>query len=533
LFLAERKAGGDRVAVRVLDGGENGAENGPDDSLLESLREHVVRVSALNARCPAIASLHECGRAEGGGLYLALEHPEAPTLAEVLQREGQLEPERAVRLAVRVAETLESAHMLGIPHGGLAPRNIVLVGEDETVKLTEFGVDWLRARAGGVERHRASGSPYLAPEQRASGEATPQGDVYAVGAVLYEALAGRPPEAQTLSRRRVSIQPLRKMRPDVSRALEHIVTRALESDPERRYRDMTDLFNDLWSEISPFSGSPPAGLDAVPRRRPDGKRTRLIAVGIVFGAIGVIALLSRLLVAGPPALVSPPPPPAPLPQVAAPALAPPAPPPAAVDSEPEPVAPPAIAAPQPDAVAPPAAPRPVVEPPARPTPPPVRATAQAPPAPPRPVVEPPPARATVEAPPAPPRPVVEPPARPTPPPARATGQAPPAPPRPVVEPPARPTPPPVRATVEAPRPPARPAPSVGPQEKPIRPEPRPVETSPSPSAPRAAQAPSAPAPRAAQVPAPSAPAAAPARETSEDGGAIIDWLLKESSSARR
>jgi len=93
-------AGGDRVAVRVLEGGENGR----DDSLLESLREHVVRIGALSARCPAIASLHECGRAEGGGIYLALEHPEAPTLAEVLQREGQLDPNRAVRLTVRVAE---------------------------------------------------------------------------------------------------------------------------------------------------------------------------------------------------------------------------------------------------------------------------------------------------------------------------------------------------------------------------------------------------------------------------------------------
>src|SRR5262245_65455840 len=90
LFLAERMAGGDGVAVRVLDGGENGL----DASLLDSLREHVVRVGGLSARCPAIAPFHECGRAEGGGIYLALEPPEGPTLTEVLQGEARLDTER-------------------------------------------------------------------------------------------------------------------------------------------------------------------------------------------------------------------------------------------------------------------------------------------------------------------------------------------------------------------------------------------------------------------------------------------------------
>ena len=467
-------AGGDRVAVRMLEGGENGR----DDSLLESLREHVVRVGALSARCPAIASLHECGRAEGGGIYLALEHPEAPTLAEVLQREGQLDPNRAVRLTVRVAEALESAHMLGIAHGGLMPRNIVLLSEDESVKLTEFGVDWLRTRARGADVNGAGGSPYLAPEQQASGEATPQGDVYAVGAILYEALAGRPPELQSLSRRRTSIQPLRKLRPDVSGSLEHIVTRALEADPERRYRDMTDLFNDLWSEISPFSGAPPAGLH-VRGRRTGGKRTRLIAVGIVFGAIAAIALLSRLLVAGPPALVSPARQPAPLPEVAAPAPTAPAPPP--IVSEPERVAP--EAQPPPVATPPPAV---LTPPPAVLTPPPAVATP--PPAVPPPVATPPP-------------PVV----------AAPRPEAVPSPPssRPMAP---RPTPPVARSVVEAPRL----APPASQQEKPVRPAPRPAET------------PSPPAPAAAP---PTTPA--PARNAGEDGGAIIDWLLKESPNARR
>ena len=450
MFLAERLEGGPRVAVRVLESGERG----DGSALLESLREHVARVMALSARCPAIASLHECGRAEHGGIYIALERPEGPTLAEVLQGEARLDPARAVRIAARVAEVLESAHMLGIPHGGLVPRNIVLLGEDESVKLTEFGVSWLRARTC-RDVESVAHSPYLAPEQLASGEATPQGDVYAVGAVLYEMLAGRPPEIQAPSRRRPSIQPLRKLRPDVSRSLEHVVTRALEPDPERRYRDMTDLFNDLWGQISPFSGRSPAQQDVRRRGLASGKRTRLIAGGIVFGAIAVVALLSRLLVAGPPALMSPEPQSAPLRQVAAPALT--------------PLAPPAPPAPGPTPVVSEPEPQPVAPPP--------------PMAPPRPEAVPPP-------------------------------------PRPVAERPARPTPPPARAVVETSRPPAPPAPPAGQQEKSIRPAPRPAET-PSPAAPTTV-------PAAAPVTAPAA-----ARDAGEDGGAIIDWLLKESSSARR
>jgi eukaryotic-like serine/threonine-protein kinase len=415
VFLAVRAGSGARVALRVL-----GAETGRDGALFEELREHAARVATMSARCPAIAAIHECGRVEGGGLYLALEHPEGPTLAEVLRRHARLHPERAVRVAVRIAEALESAHMLGTAHGSLTPHNVVLVGEDEAVKLTQFGIDWAAHRIGrgGDAPLGTGGSPYLAPEQILTGEATPQSDVYAVGAILYEALAGRAPEAQLPSRRRVSVQPLRKLRPDVSRSLEHVVTRALEPDPTRRYRDMTDLFNDLWSEISPFSTTAPTERDRMRRRRPTRGGSRMVAVSIVLGAVVVIALLSRLLVSEPPAPAIPARAPSARPEVAAPAP------------------PPAISAPAP-----------------------------------------------VSQPPAPPPPVAAAP-----------------PPRRIAEPRAR-------AVVGTSRPARRPAPAP-------RPAPSREETGP-------------PA-RAAET-----PAAAATRESGEDSGAIIDWLLKESSSARR
>ena len=446
LFLAEEAGTGARVALRVLD------ESARDGAIFESLREHASRVTALAGRCPAIAAIHECGREDGGSIYLALEHPTGTTLAETLQREAPMHPDRAVRLAIRIAEALESAHMTGLVHGSLTPRMVVLVGSDEAVKLTQFGIDWLRAtrrsgRAGagaGVE-----GSPYTAPEQARSGEATPQSDVYAVGAILYEALLGRPPAAALSGRRRGGVTSMRKVRPEVTRSLDNIVLRALESDPARRYRDMTDFFNDLWGEVNPFSGSTPAPTGAVRRIASTAGWARSIAVGLVLGVGGSIALLSWLLIGGSPAPVT-------VPRAAAPR-------PESTVIAPPPSLPPS----EPASVALPPAPPPATEPPSRPE----RAAVATPSAPERPVVE------------APPRPAAETPARP------------------VVQAPPRPA-------VEAPRTVARPAPV--------------------PRSPAAVRVDPAPPARPEE-----SPATAPARDDGDDTGAIIDWLLKESSSARR
>jgi serine/threonine protein kinase len=349
-------------------------------------------------------------------------------------------PERAVRLAIRIAQALESAHMMGVAHGSLTPRTVILVGPDDAVKLTQFGVDWVRATRRGRTGAAADGSPYAAPEQILSGEATAQSDVYAVGALLYEALAGRPPAAPGSSRRRAPSPSLRKGRPEVTAALDRVVMRALEADPTRRYRDMTDLFNDLWSEVNPFSSAADLERGAVPRGRAVKGWSRVVAVGIVLGAVGIIALLSWLLVGESPAPLAP-----------------------SIATAPDAPAPASPSEPTPPPAAPPVAAPPVTTPPV--AQPPVIAAPLAPP---------PPAVLS-------PRPPAESP--------RSTA------PRPTVALPTRPA-------VEAPQPAT------------------------APSRPPVDQAPPARTTEAA--------ASAPARDSvGEDGGAIIDWLLKESSSARR
>jgi serine/threonine protein kinase len=433
VYLAERADTGARVALRVFS--EDAAR---DEDLVRALRDHAGRLAALSVRSSAIATVYECGVTPSGAVYLALEPPDGVTLAEALRRDGPFRPERAVRLAIGIAEPLEAAHMMGVVHGCLGPQNVSLVGGDETVKLTQFGFDWVRTMRWlsrrGARVVGAATTPYQAPEQALTGEATNQSDVFAVGALLYEMLTGRPPGTRLATRRRGGTLPLRKLRPEVTRSLDRIVMRALSPAASRRHRDMTDLFNDLWSEINPFSS-------AIRQEPVGGRRGRAGTVKWVALAAGVLVAAGSAVVLGTgwlgeqdadtlllqrartPAGVASPPPPAP---------------PAPVAHTPVPVAPP------PAAVALP----PLAPPAPSPTPSAVRDVAPSPAAPIARVVTP---RSALE-------------------------NAP------------RGTP------VEAPR---------------------------TPTGARIVTQPSTPAPES------------PVREAADDGGAIIDWLLKEGSPTRR
>jgi len=357
LYLAERADTGARVALRVFTG-----DAARDEELVRSLREHTGRLAALSARCPTIATVYECGVTPGGALYLALEPPDGVTLAEALRRDGPFRPERAVRLAIGIAEPLEVAHMLGVVHGCLSPQNVALVGPDESVKLTQFGLDWVRTarwlRRRGARAVGAATTPYQAPEQSLTGEATHQSDVFAVGALLYEMLTGRPPGTRLATRRRGGTLPIRKLRPEVARTLERIIMRALSPAPSRRHRDVTDLFNDLWSEISPFSGASRPARSAGHRGRAGGRKRVLLAAGVLVAAAGAAIMLAgswlgepdrvpllRQPAPTPPEVVSPPPSVAPAPLPPAPER-PPAPArPSAAALPPAPALPPAAAPP--------------------------------------------------------------------------------------------------------------------------------------------------------------------------------------------
>src|SRR5258706_5279838 len=122
-----------------------------------------------------------------------MELVEGVTTVARLQREGPLPAPEAARIAADVADALEEAHREGIVHRDVKPGNIMLTQEGE-VRVMDFGI----AAAAWAESNTTTGAvfgtaAYLSPEQAAGERATPASDVYALGAVLYEMLAGTPP----------------------------------------------------------------------------------------------------------------------------------------------------------------------------------------------------------------------------------------------------------------------------------------------------------------------------------------------------
>jgi eukaryotic-like serine/threonine-protein kinase len=220
------------VAIKVL------ADNLAAD---DALRKRFVREARLAAQLAHknVAQVYDSGEADGRP-YIVMEYVEGETFAELLARRGRIPPAEAVQLALQVCAGLEHAHRAGLVHRDIKPQNLLISG-DGTVKIVDFGI----ARSSHGTRLTEAGSvlgtaAYLAPEQAAGEDVTPAADVYALGVVLYELLAGRTPhtaESLTQFLTRGHEQPipaLRELAPEVPETLEDVVMRCLARIPAYR-----------------------------------------------------------------------------------------------------------------------------------------------------------------------------------------------------------------------------------------------------------------------------------------------------------
>ena len=179
------------VAVKIL------AEHLSDDErFVARFRREALAVAKLIH--PNIVQVYDTG-VDDGRHYIVMEYVEGRSGAQILQRQGPVEPETAAEIGIQACAGLDYAHRRGIIHRDVKPGNLMIVGGpvgggEMTVKLTDFGI----ARAIEQTRITQVGSvvgtaAYLAPEQVRGEEATPATDVYALGVVLYQFLTGRLP----------------------------------------------------------------------------------------------------------------------------------------------------------------------------------------------------------------------------------------------------------------------------------------------------------------------------------------------------
>jgi DNA-binding SARP family transcriptional activator len=198
---------------------------------------------------PVYDSGVDAGPGAPPGLYYVMPFVGGETLREKIGRDVQLPLTTAVRIAMEVADALGYAHGRGIVHRDVKPENILL--ESGHALLADFGVARALETAGGQKLSQSGvvlGTPaYISPEQAAAKPVDGRSDIYSLGCVLYEMLAGEPPfsgrTSQAILARHASDQPppLTTVRPDLPSRLEKIVLRALEKNPDVRFGAASQL----------------------------------------------------------------------------------------------------------------------------------------------------------------------------------------------------------------------------------------------------------------------------------------------------
>jgi eukaryotic-like serine/threonine-protein kinase len=175
--------------------------------------------------------------------YMVIEWVEGRLLRAILNEEGRLPVERAVKLTLEICDALDTMHKHGVVHRDLKPENVMVL-EDDRIKLIDFGIA-MKEEARRITHASvtpALGTPdYISPEQVKGQRGDQRSDVYALGAMLYEMLTGQPPftgpNPLAVMNERVlnDPRPARELNPEISPEIEEVLFRALERDPRHRY----------------------------------------------------------------------------------------------------------------------------------------------------------------------------------------------------------------------------------------------------------------------------------------------------------
>ena len=233
VYLARDEQLGEAVALKVIAGMAL-----LDPSSAERLRREASMARRISH--PNVVRMHDLGE-ENGLLFVSMEYVTGESLAARIQRLGTLTPSQLRPILSQLCEGLAAAHAAGVVHRDLKPANI-LIDAQERVKLIDFGIARADLHAGMTATNMIVGTPeYMAPEQIKGGAVDARTDIYALGAVLYHALTGRPPFrgdtpiAVGLAHCTDPVVPPKQLRPDLPAAWDNAITRMLEKTPGARF----------------------------------------------------------------------------------------------------------------------------------------------------------------------------------------------------------------------------------------------------------------------------------------------------------
>jgi serine/threonine-protein kinase len=275
------------VAIKVLF-----PELSVDRAFVERFRREAQ--AAANLSHPNIVPVFDWGE-DGGTYFIVMEFVDGQPLSAVLRASGPLPPSRVADIGTHVAAALAYAHRHGVVHRDVKPGN-VLITDDGQVKVTDFGI----ARAVNTEESLTQTgavmgtATYFSPEQAEGVGVDSRSDIYSLGVVLFEMVAGRPPflgeSPVSVASKHVRDQPppLRDLAPTVPVALEAVIAKAMAKSPDQRYATADELRTDLlrFADGRPVSAGDPGA-------------TRVQQAVGTTGVIGAVGHTQAVPAAGP------------------------------------------------------------------------------------------------------------------------------------------------------------------------------------------------------------------------------------------
>lgn len=246
VFVARDRLLDRPVAVKILF-----AEYAKDPLFVERFRREAMSAASLNH--PNIVGVYDWGQVDTT-YYIAMEFVQGRTLADILAKHERLSVLQACDIALDIAAALSSAHAAGVAHRDIKPANII-VSATGHVKVADFGI--ARAIGAAIEQGLTQTgavmgtATYFSPEQAQGAQPDPRSDLYSLGVIMYEMLAGEPPftgeNAIAIAYKQVHDMPvpLRTRNPELAPAFSAIVMKCLAKDPNRRYPTALALADDL------------------------------------------------------------------------------------------------------------------------------------------------------------------------------------------------------------------------------------------------------------------------------------------------
>jgi serine/threonine-protein kinase len=282
VWSAEDTFLGREVAVKVLTWTASLQDAGAVTAAAERVRREARAAASL--RHPNVTCVYDYGHQEGLD-FLVMELLDGETLAASLHRRGALEPEDAARVAAGVAGALDAAHRAGIVHRDVKPGNIMVTASGE-VKLLDFGIAAISGQRSPPGPERLLGTAaYLPPEWAPDAPADPACDIYALGVVVYEMLAGRPPftgdslAAVAAAHAANPPPPLSLLAPGVPSPMAAVCERALAKDAATRPPSAGAFAAQLGAAISMPQPAPPPAPASRPSPRSAARPARPATAG--------------------------------------------------------------------------------------------------------------------------------------------------------------------------------------------------------------------------------------------------------------